>query len=198
MEKTKKEIKNLKDFAQEYGDRYFWIATYSQADGRCGSGGFFEEDWLGCCVLEGYEMVSYEPTNFKLRENGCEFTLYDTQYFLTLDQEPKDKWGNTANFEDGAFLKEGCYEVFWDDEIYYDFVDDFKYPEWIRGNDELMNEFQNWFLDNYSNYDFLSAIKHQVISSDFCNDWSVITTNKAFDSQEWQQLFADFKSELEV
>lgn len=185
-------ITTLKEFAVEYGDRYFYVTTIPSVGSPSYYGSTFKDEWLR-------DPATGEPSgveDFKMNKDGCEFGIGYELYILKLDRYPQDKWGNTATQESGLKLKKGYWEVFWDDEGYSEFDDDFIYPDWLFEYEDYETEFRNWFLENYQNYSFLSAIEEENTFGGTANSWLAITTNKPFNSRGWLGLFEDFRKEV--
>lgn len=201
-----KKITNLKEYWEEYGDRYFFLSSKEPVGGFSGTYGYREleeftcESYIDYVFNENtgeYEEVgrSYPVESFVFHEEdeSCSFSVNITRYHLYLEQEITDKWGNTANYEDGVtFASPDCREVYYSESNFETWSDEFTFPEFIEEG-ELEDDLRNWLLDNYKKYDFISLIHVGDTGDGIDCSYSYYTTNKPFKAQEWQSFFADFK-----
>lgn len=109
----------------------------------------------------------------------------EQQSFLVqvVEEAPSDKWGNTATYS-GIDLKDGYYQVGYDDDSFaqYEFPSDWE----IYNN----SDFIFWVQENHP--DIISDISETLVEDGIFTCWRYITTNKPFDSKEWDGIVAEY------
>lgn len=196
-------INNLDFYLHCFGDRYFEIESRSAIDINTSVTYKYWED----SDFEIYENFDESDLNFEVEkpENfsfnpvdcSCSFSLGYRSYWLRFAELPTDKWGNSAGSGDFEAIDANYKWVYFSTTDFTAFSDDFSFSEFIVNND-LESNFEDWLLDSYPGYEFISEIKNASIASGFYCGFSYLTTNKLCDSQEWQVLFADFKNYWEA
>ena len=205
-------IKNLEQYFEQFGDRYLctWsrkpAGSASKIYGYCELKDFSEQKYLkiiprwdrdGKLIEPDYEIVFYPVENFEFDEAdySCTFSVDITSFHLSFAEQPTDKWGNTATYKDGIYWSVNefdCFAVYYCDDSFSQFSDEFSFSDFVEEH-KLESEFSEWFLDHYSEYEFISEIYHDNLCAGTASSYSYLTTNKLFNSENWQQLFTDFK-----
>jgi hypothetical protein len=183
------DIKNWQQFCQKFKGCYFDVNENPNGTSTflC-YGSFLREDWLK------------RVEDFELLKTGCFFNFNGNSFTLNLKEIPQDKWGNKlipgeiveVDYKDG-------YE-----EVYHhaEYISDFQYPYDCISNyiDEncLEQDYRNWFLEKYVNYDFLSSISvTEKVDGETLWHTTFVTTNIQSNSPEWQKVREDFKNDWE-
>lgn len=100
-----------------------------------------------------------------------------------------DEWGNWAiPRHQVVFSSKDYREVLRWDEQELDLNYDLSCTLSSHIEEKDRDEFDSWLKQNYLKYDFIS-----VIARDY--NWGFLTTNKTFDSEEWQQVYRDYLEE---
>lgn len=198
-------IDSLEVYLEQFGDRCFKVWSSKAVGSASESTGYITlEDFTrqGYLVIHaGKTKVGYYPVEcfeFDPADNSCAFIVGDTSYRLYITELPQDAWGNTANYDYGVIFAEDCYEVYrCTEEGYEDFSSGFRDSHIHNHLDEhlKLDDFRDWLLFNYTNYDFISELIVPRISAGRDISLRIITTNRKFDSQEWQKLLENFIKE---
>ena len=166
----------LKDWLQKNSDKHLRIWGKTPVGTGCDYG----------INPEFYPWGDSEVFSFEEKENGngCSFTTASEYFDITFCELPKDRWGNTATFS-GVVLGEGYFEIGYEDNDYVGY----EFPSEWELEDE--SSFLEWVETHHP--ELVSEITDETICNGIATRWRHITTNKPFDSQEWEQVQGEYQ-----
>lgn len=211
MNETKRPS-NIFELAEQHADKYFIFLEDDEklsqipADRSVKFKTQFDPHWL-------------QAEDFEVLEKGYKIKCDDVWYFIDIIDRPQDRFGNVATYENGIELEDNCRVVYFKDDRVELFASDFPYSEYIYNNN-YKRLFYEWFIEerNFTYYDFIAEIYEdgiiavkleplteldesggRLMSIDSTyQDFTYITTNVDFDSEQWQTIFNHFEIDLKA
>jgi len=146
------------------------------------------------------ELWAYAEIKSFFEEEGgdsCHFTTEKKLFKVSVVDLPRDKWGNSATYHGGLDLQDGYYEVYYEDESYYEH----QFPVELILNDEEEEFDEQDFLLGFvkTNYPHLvSWVGEETVCNGCTNSWCYATTNKPLDSEDWRAVYNAYRESFEA